>query len=222
MHPSGSRRHAMWRVVTAAVTENGHNAREPRAPTDEDEALKVMTGELLDVGRGDQPRRPVVPGGDAREDAARNVGARAVAVRAAVTELVQQHGSSLVVDGDCMAPRIRDGERVGLVPVSRPFPGDIVAVRDSSGRILVHRCVAYRPLATWREWAIVTQADTVSSTTAVDVPTRVSEVLGRVVSVEGRVVHISLRERFDALIRSCRLVGSALWRRLGGSRGVRS
>ena len=136
--------------------------------------------------------------------------------RDAVSELVRQHGSTVIVEGDCMAPRIRQGERVTLEPVSWPLLGDIVAVRDPAGQILVHRCVGYRPLSSAWHWAIVTQADDAAVATSLDPYTPVPAVLGRAIAVDQRRLRVSMAERLRALARFCRLCTAFVIRRLTG------
>jgi nickel-type superoxide dismutase maturation protease len=49
----------------------------------------------------------------------------------------------VLVEGDSMSPRLLAGDRLLVVPVRRPRPGDVVAVRHprDPGRLLVKRVV---------------------------------------------------------------------------------
>ncbi|MBV8203289.1 MAG: S24/S26 family peptidase [Acidobacteria bacterium] len=50
----------------------------------------------------------------------------------------------MTVRGDCMAPRLRDGDRVLVAPAARYWPGDVVAFRTPQGRLALHRLLGYR------------------------------------------------------------------------------
>jgi Peptidase S24-like len=67
-------------------------------------------------------------------------------LRAALRELARERPVALTVRGDCMAPRLRDGQRVEVAPARRYWPGDIVAFETPQGRIAVHRLLGCRRL----------------------------------------------------------------------------
>ncbi|HXO41719.1 MAG TPA: S24 family peptidase, partial [Thermoanaerobaculia bacterium] len=62
-----------------------------------------------------------IPGGAGGRDAP---GAR---VAAALRELARELPLAVTVRGECMAPRLHDGDRVAVAPARRYWPGDIVA-----------------------------------------------------------------------------------------------
>jgi hypothetical protein len=90
---------------------------------------------------------------------------------------------AFTVSGHCMAPALRDGERVHLVGPQRRAPrvGDVVLARQKEG-LRLHRLVWGPPLArrgaAWR-----TKAD---RGRLLDPPLRAEDVLGTVSLVEGR------------------------------------
>ena len=55
-------------------------------------------------------------------------------------ELLARGGVHLRVDGDCMAPTLRRGDRVWVVRAADPRPGDI-ALLDCSGWLEIHRLI---------------------------------------------------------------------------------
>jgi hypothetical protein len=59
-------------------------------------------------------------------------------------ELARERPLALTVRGDCMLPRLRDGERVEIAPARRYWPGDIVAFATPQNRIALHRLLGYR------------------------------------------------------------------------------
>ena len=113
-------------------------------------------------------------------------------------------------DGDSMRPTIRGGEIVTAAPVvdERIVAGDVLLVR-SAGRVLAHRVVAID--ATAAERLVRLRGDAKSGC---DAPTRVAQIVGRVVAVErnGRTIRLDglaarLRYRLRAAasrIWSCR------------------
>ncbi|HEV3077770.1 MAG TPA: S24/S26 family peptidase, partial [Thermoanaerobaculia bacterium] len=82
------------------------------------------------------PVRPRgVPGG---------AGAPGARVAAALRELARELPLAVTVRGECMAPRLRDGDRVAVAPARRYWPGDIVAFHTPQGRLALHRLLGYR------------------------------------------------------------------------------
>jgi hypothetical protein len=67
-------------------------------------------------------------------------------VRAALRDLAREQPVALTVRGDCMAPRLRDGQRVEVAPARFYWPGDIVAFETPQGRLAVHRLLGFRLL----------------------------------------------------------------------------
>ena len=78
-------------------------------------------------------------------------------VAAALRELARELPLAVTVRGECMAPRLRDGDRVAVAPARRYWPGDIVAFHTPQGRLALHRLLGYR-LAAGR-LACVTRGD---------------------------------------------------------------
>jgi hypothetical protein len=63
---------------------------------------------------------------------------------AGLRALARELPLAVTVRGDCMAPRLRDGDRVMVAPAARYWPGDIVAFRTPQGRLALHRLLGYR------------------------------------------------------------------------------
>ncbi|HLX06598.1 MAG TPA: S24/S26 family peptidase [Thermoanaerobaculia bacterium] len=80
---------------------------------------------------------------------------------AGLRELARERPLALTVRGDCMAPRLRDGERVTVTPARCYWPGDVVAFQTAQGRIAVHRLLGYRLVAGRLAW--VTRGDRCAS-----------------------------------------------------------
>src|SRR5260370_42202504 len=78
-------------------------------------------------------------------------------VAAALREMARGRPLAVTVRGECMAPRLRDGDRVAVAPARRYWPGDIVAFHTPQGRLALHRLLGYR-LAAGR-LACVTRGD---------------------------------------------------------------
>ena len=76
---------------------------------------------------------------------------------AGLRELAREMPLAVTVRGDCMAPRLRDGDRIEVAPAARYWPGDVVAFRTPQGRMAVHRLLGYR-LCSGR-WVCLTQGD---------------------------------------------------------------
>jgi hypothetical protein len=76
---------------------------------------------------------------------------------AGLRELARERPLALTVRGDCMAPRLRDGDRVTVTPSPRYWPGDVVAFATPQGRIAVHRLLGCRIAAGRLAW--VTRGD---------------------------------------------------------------
>jgi Peptidase S24-like len=144
------------------------------------------------------PVRPRgVPGGAGGLDAP---GGR---VAAALRELARELPLAVTVRGECMAPRLRDGDRVAVAPARRYWPGDIVAFHTPQGRLALHRLLGYR-LAAGR-LACVTQGDRCSLP---DPPLAPERLLGRA------AVRPTARERASAALALFALALRAAGRRL--------
>ena len=86
----------------------------------------------------------------------------------------------LRVTGQSMAPSIQSGDMVLVEPVDPTAldPGDVVVCRDGFGRIRIHRLVQGAPGSA----PFITRGDNLSGN---DRPKEASEILGRVVAVQG-------------------------------------
>ncbi len=124
----------------------------------------------------------------------------AAGVFAALRDLAREAPVEVEVRGDCMAPRLADGERVRVAAARLYWPGDVVVFRAPDGRLLAHRVLGYR-LHRGRP-ALVTRGDTCL---VHDAPVPLAQVLGRVAGAAP-----GLADRAAALRR---FLGLA-WRRL--------
>jgi hypothetical protein len=95
-------------------------------------------------------------------------------VAAALRDLARELPLAVTVRGDCMAPRLRDGDLVAVAPARRYWPGDVVAFHTPQGRIAMHRLLGYRLLA--GRLACVTRGDLCSDA---DRPLAPGQLLGR-------------------------------------------
>ncbi len=95
-------------------------------------------------------------------------------LRAALRELARERPLALTVRGDCMAPRLRDGEVVEVAPARLYWPGDIVAFETPQGRLAVHRLLGFRLLR--GRFAYVTRGD---RSAAADSPVPPERLVGR-------------------------------------------
>jgi hypothetical protein len=138
------------------------------------------------------------PGSQAAADAASRVGK-------ALRELAREAPVVLAVRGDCMAPRLRDGDLVAVSPARRYWPGDVVAFETQQGRIALHRLLGYRLLA--GRLAYVTRGDGCGIP---DAPFTPGRLLGR------EVVPPPLGERVRAVLALLGLGLAAVRRRLAG------
>lgn len=66
------------------------------------------------------------------------------AVATGLRQLARELPIAVTVRGDCMAPRLRDGDRVAVAAARRYWPGDVVAFHTPQGRIALHRLLGYR------------------------------------------------------------------------------
>jgi hypothetical protein len=124
-------------------------------------------------------------------------------VAAALRELARELPLAVTVRGECMAPRLRDGDRVAVAPARRYWPGDIVAFHTPQGRLALHRLLGYR-LAAGR-LACVTRGDRCSLP---DPPLAPERLLGRA------AVRPTARERARAAMALFALALRAAGRRL--------
>lgn len=118
------------------------------------------------------------------------------AVFTALQGLAREAPVEVRVQGDCMVPFFKDGDRV-LVSAARVYwPGDVLVFRAPDGRLLAHRLLGYRP---WQGGiALVTRGDTC---VVHDFPVLKTAVLGRIDAVRP-----SLRGRAVAVFGFLRIV----------------
>jgi Peptidase S24-like len=115
---------------------------------------------------------------------------------AALRDLARSEPLEIVVRGDCMAPGIRDGDRIRVFPGRFYWPGDVVVFRGAAGRLTAHRLLGYRPGA--GGLALVTHGD---SCVVHDAPVPLNAVLGRAGEVRPSIaVRLSSLFRFFGLI----------------------
>jgi hypothetical protein len=95
-------------------------------------------------------------------------------LRAVLRDLARERPVALTVKGDCMAPRLRDGQRVEVAAARLYWPGDIVAFATPQGRIALHRLLGYRLLR--GRLACVTRGD---RSAVADSPVPPDRLLGR-------------------------------------------
>lgn len=93
---------------------------------------------------------------------------------AALRDLARSEPLEIIVRGDCMAPGIKDGDRIRVLPGRFYWPGDVVVFRGAAGRLTAHRLLGYRPGA--GGLALVTRGD---SCAVHDAPIPFAAVLGR-------------------------------------------
>lgn len=118
------------------------------------------------------------------------------AIFTALQGLAREAPVEVRVQGDCMVPFFKDGDRV-LVSAARVYwPGDVLVLRAPDGRLLAHRLLGYRP---WRgRIALVTRGD---ACVVHDFPISRTAVLGRIAAVRP-----SLRGRAAAVLGFLRIV----------------
>jgi hypothetical protein len=124
---------------------------------------------------------------------------------AALRDMAREAPLAMTVRGDCMAPCLRDGERVEVAPARRYWPGDVVALPTEEGAIALHRLLGYRRMA--GRWVCVTRGDSCSRP---DSPLPPERLLGR-----ARVAP-SLADRVRAVAALAALALGAAGRRLRG------
>jgi hypothetical protein len=99
-------------------------------------------------------------------------------VFAALRDLAREAPVEVEVRGDCMAPRLADGDRVRVAAARFYWPGDVVVFRAPDGRLLAHRVLGYRfDRSHGGALALVTRGD---SCVVHDAPVPLARVLGRV------------------------------------------
>jgi hypothetical protein len=108
----------------------------------------------------------------------------------------------LNVNGNCMAPWVRNGDVVEVKPAKLLLPGDVVAIRQN-GRIRLHRLIGVKPQ--WRGLKLVTQGD---GNRSCDMLSEQNNVIGKVSGGEcsPHLVRPPLRHRLQAVGRFCLLV----------------
>jgi hypothetical protein len=129
-------------------------------------------------------------------------------VLAALRELAREQPLAVTVRGGCMAPRLRDGDRVAVAPARRYWPGDVVAFRTLEGRLALHRLLGYRLVG--GRLACVTKGD---GCNLPDAPLAPERLLGRA------AVAPTWAERGRALLSLLALALGAARRRLSPRRG---
>ena len=117
----------------------------------------------------------------------------------ALGDITRSSALELHVRGDCMAPGLRDGDRVRIVAKSFYMPGDILAFSGADSRLLMHRLLGYRP--TRKGWRIVTAAD---SANGIDPSVPPDRIIGRVIEVSRcqplRTVETESRTRVESKV----------------------
>jgi signal peptidase I len=125
------------------------------------------------------------------------------AILPALRELARERPIAVTVRGDCMAPRLRDGDLVAVAPARRYWPGDVVAFHTPQGRIALHRLLGFRLLA--GRLVYLTRGDRGA---APDTPVPADRLLGRA------ALPASLGERLRAVAALLGLASRAAGRRL--------
>ena len=120
-------------------------------------------------------------------------------------EIAEHESLTLRVDGHCMEPTVHDGAQVTVQRGRAWWPGDVIAVQTTDGRILLHRCLGYVPTREGLE--VLTQADTAHEP---DRRVAVERVIGRLAGAP----RPTARERMGAMRRYVRWAKSAAARRL--------
>jgi Peptidase S24-like len=123
----------------------------------------------------------------------------------ALRALAREQPIVLTVRGDCMAPRLRDGDRVAVGPARRYWPGDVVAFETAQGVIALHRLLGLRRSAGRLAW--VTRGDRCE---LADTPLPPERLLGRVLAPP------PVGERLRAVAALAGLALAAVRRRLAG------
>ncbi|OOZ38882.1 S24/S26 family peptidase [Solemya elarraichensis gill symbiont] len=115
--------------------------------------------------------------------------------------LASQHGGelfSLCVSGNCMDPLIRDGDQLLVARCSRYYPGDLLVFAEGGRRLAVHRLLGWVPGRNGMR--AMTKADNRS---AIDALIEPHHMVGRVKSVAGTRVSISLLHRGLSMLHYC-------------------
>jgi len=120
-----------------------------------------------------------------------------LSVSRALAEMTAEGPVTIRVRGDCMAPGLRDGDRVEVVRRRWYWPGDVVAFQDRRGRLTVHRVIGGRPAR--GGWRLLTQAD---AAPRADSSLPRERIVGRVQTP------VSWKARLWAVGRFLRLVGT--------------
>lgn len=110
-------------------------------------------------------------------------------VAAALREMARERPLAVTVRGKCMAPRLRDGDRIAVAPAPLYWPGDVVAFHTLQGRLAVHRLLGYRLVG--GRLACVTRGDRCERP---DPPLAPADLLGRV------AIRATLGERARAVL----------------------
>ena len=116
-------------------------------------------------------------------------------VFAALRDLAREAPVEVEVRGDCMAPRLADGDRVRVAAARFYWPGDVVVFRAPDGRLLAHRVLGCRLQG--GALALVTRGD---SCVVHDAPVPLARVLGRVAgAAPGAAARTAALRRFLGL-----------------------
>ncbi len=94
---------------------------------------------------------------------------------------------AVTVTGSCMAPLLREGQRLMLQKQTRYSTGDILVFAATGGELLVHRYLGPAPGA-----RVMTKADTGRG---IDVLVLRNQVLGRVLTADGVVIAVNAGRR---------------------------
>lgn len=103
---------------------------------------------------------------------------------------------TLVVDGQCMGDSLPDGSQVRVARQRIYWPGDIVVYGRGDGKLVSHRLLGLLPGITG--WLVLTTADNAAEP---DMPTSLSRVVGKVLSVDGEPTSCPPGTRLLAVLR---------------------
>lgn len=122
--------------------------------------------------------------------------------------LLRIHAASepldLSITGNCMAPLLTHGARVLIAKRRHYWPGDLVVVHATDGRLLAHRLLGPYPRRKSLYW--LTQADSASRP---DPGVPFDRLIGKIVG--GQVAHRAVRIRLsDRILATHRLLKHAL------------
>lgn len=134
----------------------------------------------------------------------------------ALASLSREAPVSATARGHCMQPLVEDGAEIELAGRRFYWPGDVVGLALTDGRLAVHRVLGCVP---WKgRLCLVTRGD---HSPRHDAPVPAERVVGRVVGGQcsERAVRVPLRDRLRAAARLGRIIVSRPFRRLSGAHG---